>query len=462
MCCAHETLFRTRLASIRKCFPPARHCESVSRQRSKICIVKPEPDYGIQGGFEGVINRLTSGLEHQPFHVAFETLDIRGRFESVAVRLKAALSHQGLQNLPGSSGSWDTTSTIYGVPITEACLSGIPEFFSYMAQTEAFERLNVSRYDLVISTQPPSFAIQHPRHISLFYHHLKIVYDLHDLVQEAGLFDLALHRRATAIIRETDQHFVDKVSLFLAGSETVKGRLSRFNGVGDRTVLFQAGIDEDIFDFQGSVSYEGPICVGRHEFPKRPELFIHAMKHLPDLKGVVIGAGGFTLALYDADRYLGDLHRHGEEIDDHTLWTRTIFEIRRTADLNRPQPNYNSNVSFYGYVPRQDLIKAYQGALCVVCPAYGEDFGLTALEAMAFHKPVIVCRDGGGYVELVQDGVNGLLVEPTGGAIASAILRLAEDRDLAKRMGEAGYQKSRQFSWENATRVAAGHPARAR
>jgi glycosyltransferase involved in cell wall biosynthesis len=132
------------------------------------------------------------------------------------------------------------------------------------------------------------------------------------------------------------------------------------------------------------------------------------------------------------------------------------LELRKTADLRRPQPNYNSNVSFYGFVPRQDLIKAYQGALCVVCPAFGEDFGLTALEAMALRKPVIVCRDGGGYVELVEDGVNGFIVEPTGEAIADAIRHLAEDLDLAKRMGEAGYQRSRKFSWENATGVAAG------
>lgn len=428
----------------------------MSQGTTRIAIVKPQPEYGIYGGFEGVVEHLRSGLQGLGFDVALEALNVQGEFESVAERLRTALSHQGLQSLLGSSGSSDTAPTIYGVPITEACLSALPEFFSYMAQTEAFERLNVSHYDLVISTQPPSFAISHPRHISLFYHHLKIVYDLHDLVQEIGLFDLALHRRATAIIRETDQHFLDKVSLFLAGSETVKGRLSRFNGVGDRTVLFQAGIDDDLFNFHGPVSYEGPICVGRHEFPKRPELFVHAMKHLPNLKGVVIGAGGFTLALYDADRHLGDLHRHGEELDDHTLWTQTIFELRKAADLRHPQPNYNSNVSFYGYVPRQDLIKAYQGALCVVCPAYGEDFGLTALEAMAFRKPVIVCRDGGGYVELVQDGMNGFVVEPTGEAISDSIRRLDEDRDLARRMGEAGFQKSRRFSWENATRVAAG------
>lgn len=88
-----------------------------------------------------------------------------------------------------------------------------------------------------------------------------------------------------------------------------------------------------------------------------------------------------------------------------------------------------------------------------LCPAYEEDYGLTALEAMAFHKPVIVCQDGGGYIELVEHGVNGFIVEPTGEDIARAIRFLAEDPGQAKRMGDAGYEKSRQFSWESAMQV---------
>jgi glycosyltransferase involved in cell wall biosynthesis len=389
----------------------------------RIGIVKP--DYNITGGFETVVSQLSLRLQRYGFDVGLEPFDARR-----------------------------TQSTIYGVPIPTGCLSAHPEFFSYMVQAEAFEQMDLSTYDVVVSTQPPSFAIPHPRQISLFYHHLRIAYDLLDVIQEIGLFDRALHRLAAEIIRETDQYYLDKVSLFLAGSATIKNRLSRFNHVADRTLLFNAGIDDDYFNFSEPVSYEVPICVGRHEFPKRPELFIHAMKHLPELKGLIIGSGGFTTALYAIDRHLSDIHRNDGEIDDQVLWKKSIFEFREKSQLEDLRPAYDSNISFAGHVSKRELAEAYQRALCVVCPAYEEDYGLTALEAMAFHKPVIVCRDGGGYLELVEDGISGLVVEPTGEGIAHAIRLLAEDPGQAKRMGDAGYEKSRQFSWENATRIA--------
>jgi glycosyltransferase involved in cell wall biosynthesis len=82
-------------------------------------------------------------------------------------------------------------------------------------------------------------------------------------------------------------------------------------------------------------------------------------------------------------------------------------------------------------------------AVCVVAPAYDEDYGLTAIEAMAAGTPVIVCRDGGGLVELVDDGVTGLVVEPTGAAIAAAIRTLVDDPELARRLGEQGREAAR-------------------
>ena len=71
-------------------------------------------------------------------------------------------------------------------------------------------------------------------------------------------------------------------------------------------------------------------------------------------------------------------------------------------------------------------------------PAFDEDYGLTALEAMAHSKPVIVCSDGGGLVETVVDGDNGLVVEPNQSAIAAAVARLHDDPDLAASLGRNG------------------------
>ena len=86
----------------------------------------------------------------------------------------------------------------------------------------------------------------------------------------------------------------------------------------------------------------------------------------------------------------------------------------------------------------------------MVAPAYQEDYGLTAIEAMAQGKPVVVCRDGGGLTELVEHERTGLVVEPTPAAIAAAIERLTSDRDLAAELGANGVERAAELSWEAA------------
>jgi glycosyltransferase involved in cell wall biosynthesis len=67
---------------------------------------------------------------------------------------------------------------------------------------------------------------------------------------------------------------------------------------------------------------------------------------------------------------------------------------------------------------------------------------------MAHARPVVVTPVG-GIPDLVDDGVNGLLM-PYGdpSALASALARLAEDPDSARRMGVAARQTVEQFTWE--------------
>ena len=66
-----------------------------------------------------------------------------------------------------------------------------------------------------------------------------------------------------------------------------------------------------------------------------------------------------------------------------------------------------------------------------------EGLGSAVLLAMSAGVPVVASRIG-GLPEIVRHGETGLLVENKPEAIASAIRRLLDDRDLARRMGAAG------------------------
>jgi glycosyltransferase involved in cell wall biosynthesis len=83
----------------------------------------------------------------------------------------------------------------------------------------------------------------------------------------------------------------------------------------------------------------------------------------------------------------------------------------------------------------------------LVHPAYDEGLGIILLQASAAGVP-IVSSPVGGIPEIVEDGRNGLLV-PAGDAdaLADALIRLLESRELRRRMGEAGREiVGREFS----------------
>lgn len=102
-----------------------------------------------------------------------------------------------------------------------------------------------------------------------------------------------------------------------------------------------------------------------------------------------------------------------------------------------------------GHVERRTLASYYRGAALFVLPSLFEPFGMTALEAMACSTPVVASRLG-GIRNVIESGVNGLLVDPSDvEELASAMIRLLNEPTLAERIGRAGRETVRErFSWE--------------
>jgi glycosyltransferase involved in cell wall biosynthesis len=106
-----------------------------------------------------------------------------------------------------------------------------------------------------------------------------------------------------------------------------------------------------------------------------------------------------------------------------------------------------------GFVPPDELATLYARAAVVVCPSHREGFGVACLEAMAHGRPVVASAVG-GLLDLVVDGETGLLVPPGDvAALRAAIERLLGDRELRRRLGEAGrLRAAERFSWDVVTR----------
>jgi L-malate glycosyltransferase len=91
-----------------------------------------------------------------------------------------------------------------------------------------------------------------------------------------------------------------------------------------------------------------------------------------------------------------------------------------------------------------DVRPLYELLELALLPSRMEGFSQALLEAMALGKPVIASA-AAGNLDLVSDGVDGLLVGPTDAAAwALAIDRLLADPGLARRLGEAGRRTARE------------------
>lgn len=96
-------------------------------------------------------------------------------------------------------------------------------------------------------------------------------------------------------------------------------------------------------------------------------------------------------------------------------------------------------VTFHGWVDAQQVAELITVSRAVIFPSvWHEPAGLVAFEAMSNSRAVIASQVG-GIPEIVQDGVNGLLVEPWSiEQLSRKIELLATDWQLAYKLGEAG------------------------
>lgn len=103
---------------------------------------------------------------------------------------------------------------------------------------------------------------------------------------------------------------------------------------------------------------------------------------------------------------------------------------------------------FVGFVAHDRLPAVLDHADLLVLPSLYEELGTVLLEAMQAGLPIVASKTG-GIPDVIEDGVNGMLV--TSGdpeALARAIDRLLADRGLACRLSEGARETGKDYDWE--------------
>ena len=143
----------------------------------------------------------------------------------------------------------------------------------------------------------------------------------------------------------------------------------------------------------GSRNKDQFVFVGRLESDqKRPELAIGAVGLVPGARLDMVGEGP---------------------------------ELERIKTLTRDM----ENVQLLGRLPHAEVSKLMGGAIGFVIPSRYEGNPKVVIEALAAGLPVIATKSQ-GLTEIVEDGVNGLLVDANAESIADGMRKLLNDSEL--------------------------------
>jgi glycosyltransferase involved in cell wall biosynthesis len=100
-------------------------------------------------------------------------------------------------------------------------------------------------------------------------------------------------------------------------------------------------------------------------------------------------------------------------------------------------------VDFIGWADGERKLNLFRQASIFCLPSHFESFGIAALEAMLTKTPIVSTRLG-GFLDLVEDGIDGCLVEKGDvNGLANCIERLWCDEALAHTMGGIAYKKAK-------------------
>lgn len=353
---------------------------------------------------------------------------------------------------------WKLTESINDLTEHNTELIKLPvkeqNFWDLIDSYHSFYRLDLSHFDMIITTKYPAWMVQHRNHIIYLQHHLRGLFDTYhfcnepyqtpeilkiEMVKEIlrtiedseakidTVFDMLdeLKRNMTSydpatfkfpgpLIREI-VHYFDSYAL---SPKRIRKYFCISSNVKTREDYFPPGVSVEAIPHPSkleglrSEGYDYIFTASRLDGPKRINTMVEAMKHVPhDIQFKIVGTGPDEIALKEIAK-----------------------------DDNR--------IKFLGFVNDKVLVDLYSNALAVLYIPYDEDYGLITIEAMKSKKPLITASDSGGPLEFVKDSLTGYVVPPDPKKLAERINQLIEHSEVARILGSRAFQAVQDITWE--------------
>ena len=214
---------------------------------------------------------------------------------------------------------------------------------------------------------------------------------------------------------------------FLCYSESTRSDLAEVGIPPENIRAFPLGVDHSRY-FPAGEKAPAPLFlfVGRLVRMKRADVCVRAMQHVlrrrPDAHLAIVGYGP-------------------EE--------RRIRKLVAALGLEHAVSLVTRDALFFDRVPGDRKVELMRRAWVHVLPSVKEGWGMVVTEAAACGTPSIV-SDVTGLRDSVRAGETGLVVSanPSAEELADAMVRLADDEDLRRRLSAGALAWAARFDWE--------------
>jgi rhamnosyl/mannosyltransferase len=218
-------------------------------------------------------------------------------------------------------------------------------------------------------------------------------------------------RLAYRLYRPLERLLLKRAAAVIATSPPYADSSPRLREVAQKCVLIPLGLAPPARERQPrEPAHDGPLrvlAVGRLSYYKGFAVLLAALREHPGLSLDLVGDG----------------------------------EERPRLEQLAADPALAGRVTLHGAVSDAALARLYENCDCLCLPSLerAEAFGMVLLEAMARGRPCVVTDvPGTGMAWVVEQERSGLVVPPADpAALGDALSRLADDRALLARLGEA-------------------------
>jgi glycosyltransferase involved in cell wall biosynthesis len=258
----------------------------------------------------------------------------------------------------------------------------------------AIERLDLTSYDLVISTSHcvAKGVVTAPQSRHLCYCHTPMRYawdQQHAYFPKrtgalARIRDLILSR-----LRAWDVASAKRVDRFVANSSFVAGRIERY--YGRQAEVIHPPVDTEFFR---PTNTDDPGSPGLDSDKPQPQQYALVVSALAPYKRIEVAIAATKKAGI------------------------ALSIVGEGPERERLEQIGGDHVTLHGQVEAESLRRLYRGAAVFLQPGV-EDFGIAPVEALACGRPVVALGQG-GVLDIVEDGVHGVLYRGEGDADSMA------------------------------------------